>query len=58
MVRCGAQLHTVGSASLARNVRWFQKQSWLDDRLRPLFDIALQSLESAPAAVANDAKKG
>jgi DNA-directed RNA polymerase specialized sigma24 family protein len=58
MLRCKVDLHTVGSASLARNVRWFQRQSWLDERLRPLFDIALQSLESAPASVADNAKIG
>ncbi len=48
-VKCGVDLHSVGSPSLARNVRWFQKQSWLDDRLRPLLGVALESLERAPA---------
>jgi hypothetical protein len=47
-LKCGVDLHTVGSPSLARNVRWFQKQTWLDDRLRPLLGVALESLESAP----------
>jgi len=56
--RCKVDLHTVGSASLARNVRWFQQQVWLDERLRPLFDVALQLLESSPAAVVSNAKEG
>ena len=55
--RFQVELHTVGTASLAKNVRWFQQQKWLDDRLCPLFDVALQSLESKPPAVANEASR-
>ncbi len=46
MIRCQAELHTIGVDSLAGNVRWFLKQTWLDDRIRPLFDAALVFLES------------
>jgi len=56
LIRCGVDLHTVGAESLARNVRWFQQQTWLDDRLRPVFVQALESLQSAPAIATNHAR--
>jgi hypothetical protein len=46
LVRCGAALHTIGAAPLAGNVRWFLRQSWIDDRLRPLLLAGLGTLES------------
>jgi hypothetical protein len=46
LVRCGAELHTIGAASLAGNVRWFLRQSWIDDRLRPLLLAGLNALET------------
>jgi hypothetical protein len=50
LVRCGVNLHTIGHASLAGNIRWFLGQPWLDDRLRPLFDAGLRAVEN-PAEV-------
>ena len=50
IVRCKHDLHTIGSASLAGNVRWFLKQPWLDDRLRPFLMAGLDSLESPDGA--------
>ncbi len=50
-VRCKVDLHTIGSASLASNIRHFLHQPWLDDRLRPLLSRGLESLDrSAPTA--------
>ena len=51
LVRCRVDLHTIGSESLARNVRWFREQAWFDERLGPLFTAALELLESDPAVV-------
>ncbi len=50
LVHCGHDLHTIGPASLAGNVRWFLKQSWLDDRIRPFLAAGLTSLESSKDA--------
>jgi DNA-directed RNA polymerase specialized sigma24 family protein len=49
LVRCGAEIHSVGAGPLAGNVRWFLRQPWLDDRLRPLFESGLRILEAPPA---------
>jgi DNA-directed RNA polymerase specialized sigma24 family protein len=43
--RCGVDLHTIGPATLARNVRWFLHQSWLDDRIRPVLAAGLDFLK-------------
>jgi DNA-directed RNA polymerase specialized sigma24 family protein len=48
-VRRGADLHTIGPEALAGNVRWFLKQTWLDDRVRPLFAAGLADLNRVPA---------
>jgi hypothetical protein len=54
MVRCQAELHTIGAESLGGNIRWFLKQTWLDDRIRPLFQSGLAALanriETCPTA--------
>ena len=42
-------LHTIGPRSMAGNVRWFLKEPWLDDRLRPLLEAGLAALEGAGA---------
>jgi DNA-directed RNA polymerase specialized sigma24 family protein len=46
VVRFGINLHSIGAESLARNVRWFLEQPWLDDRLHPLFLAGLTVLEN------------
>jgi hypothetical protein len=45
LVRYQAAIHTIGPESLARNVRCFLGKPWLDDRLRPLFEMGLEALE-------------
>lgn len=45
MTRYGASIHSIGSDSLANNVRWFLGKPWLDDRLRPLLRTGLAVLE-------------
>jgi DNA-directed RNA polymerase specialized sigma24 family protein len=50
IVKCGVDLHTIGPAPLAKNVRWFLHQPWLDDRIRPLLAIGLDFLEKSKAA--------
>ncbi len=45
LVRCETELHSIGADSLARNVRWFLRQTWLDNRLRPLLLTGLSLLE-------------
>jgi hypothetical protein len=47
MVHCGVDLHTIGPAPLARNVRWFLHQTWLDDRIRPVLTDGLDFLDRA-----------
>ena len=44
-MRCGVDLHTIGPATLARNVRWFLHQPWLDDRIRPVLAAGLDFLK-------------
>ena len=44
MVRCQSELHTISAESLTGNIRWFLKQTWLDDRIRPLFTSGLAAL--------------
>ncbi len=57
-VRCGHDLHTIGAASLAGNVRWFLKQPWLDDRIRPFLTAGLDSLGSLPGIDTHAAPPG
>jgi hypothetical protein len=50
VVRCEVDLHTISEAELAGNIRWFLRQPWLDDRVRPLLETGLEMLRSpAPA---------
>ena len=51
LVRCGTELHSIGASSLAGNVRWFLRQTWLDYRLRPLLLSGLSTLEGPPPTV-------
>ena len=46
VVRHRTALHTIGSASLAKNLRWFLGRPWLDARLRPSFEAGLADLEA------------
>jgi DNA-directed RNA polymerase specialized sigma24 family protein len=46
LVRCDAQLHTIGGELMAGNIRWFLGQPWLDDRLRPLLQEGQALLEA------------
>jgi DNA-directed RNA polymerase specialized sigma24 family protein len=46
LIRYKTNLHTIGLAPLAGNVRWFLEQPWLDDRLRPLLSSGLTVLEN------------
>ena len=50
VVRCDVDLHTISPASLAGNIRWFLRQPWLDDRVRPLLETGLEAL-NGPAAI-------
>jgi DNA-directed RNA polymerase specialized sigma24 family protein len=45
LVRYRSAIHSIGSPSLASNVRWFLGQPWLDRRLRPLLEAGLVALE-------------
>ncbi|MGE3820147.1 MAG: hypothetical protein AB7I30_12060 [Isosphaeraceae bacterium] len=45
LVRHQKELHTIGRATLANNVRWFLKKPWFDDRLAPIFRQALELLD-------------
>jgi DNA-directed RNA polymerase specialized sigma24 family protein len=49
ILRYQTSVHTIGSMSLAKNVRWFLGQSWLDGRLRPLLEAGLGLLKSSTA---------
>ena len=46
LVRCHAELHSIGPESLAGNIRWFLRRPWLDDRLRPLLHDGLALLDA------------
>ena len=50
IVRCDVDLHTISTDSLAGNIRWFLRQPWLDDHIRPLLAAGLDALNS-PAAI-------
>ncbi|MBY0398174.1 MAG: hypothetical protein K2X91_17145, partial [Thermoleophilia bacterium] len=50
LVRHGQVIHSLGPETLARNVRWFLRQPWLDGRLGPIFREALVRLEPGDAA--------
>jgi DNA-directed RNA polymerase specialized sigma24 family protein len=50
IVRCEVDLHTISPASLAGNIRWFLRQPWLDDRVRPLLQSGLDLLGSPASA--------
>jgi hypothetical protein len=45
LVRRRAELYTIGPEVLARNIRWFLRRPWLDDRLRPLLHEGLALLD-------------
>ena len=51
LVRFRAELHSIGTRSMAGNVRWFLRQTWLDPRLRPLLLAGLSLLEGSPPTV-------
>lgn len=44
VIRCDVDLHTIGSDSLAGNIRWFLGQPWLDDRIRLVLLEGLDAL--------------
>lgn len=44
VIRCEVDLHTIGTDSLAGNIRWFLSQPWLDDRIRPVLLEGLEAL--------------
>jgi hypothetical protein len=44
-VQYGAAIHSIGSESLAANVRWFLGKPWLDERIRPLLETGLAALQ-------------
>jgi hypothetical protein len=44
IVRCDVGLHTISPDSLSGNIRWFLRQPWLDDRIRPLLHAGLGAL--------------
>jgi DNA-directed RNA polymerase specialized sigma24 family protein len=48
LVRRRAELYTIGPEALARNIRWFLRRPWLDDRLRPLLHEGLALLDDPP----------
>jgi hypothetical protein len=50
VVRCEVDLHTISPASLAGNIRWFLRQPWLDDRVRPLLETGQHVLRSSTPA--------
>jgi hypothetical protein len=49
LVHYGVALHSIRPESLAGNIRWFLRQSWLDDRLRPLLLAGQAALRARPA---------
>jgi hypothetical protein len=46
IVRCDVGLHTISPGSLAGNIRWFLRQPWIDERIRPLLLAGLDALRS------------
>ena len=46
-VRYNVRLHSIDDEQLSRSIRWFLKHSWLDSRLRPLFEQGAAALGSS-----------
>jgi DNA-directed RNA polymerase specialized sigma24 family protein len=46
IVRCQSKLHSIDDEALARNIRWFLAQDWLDDRIIPLLEAGLSTLNA------------